>query len=281
MTSTEPTAGERPAVDNTEESTVTAPTDERRGTTEKDVTRALFGNAPAHLREALAAANKAGRESWRENRTGSGTEGVGQEEVQAELRARKLAARLSAWATTAPADYAEARLTTLAVDQFPRKLDAWLRSDSRTLWLIGNTGTGKTHAGWALLHAGLGRDYLVRGWEHNAYLAELRPGGSLLEPWQIRKRAQEADLLLLDDFGAEMEPREGEDIQEATEFVRRETITLLNHRLGARKRQIISTNHDPEVLNVLFGDRIISRLRQDAQAIRFVGPDRRVNVATW
>lgn len=240
----------------------------------------LFGKAPEHIQSKLAREVLAGKAAAR---AGARTPQIGVDPatIAEDMRRAKLEARLAAWATTAPPDYAGARLDCLSPDQHPETLRRWLWSNSRTLWLVGNTGAGKTYAGWGLLHAGIGRDYLVRGWEHNDYLAQLRPGGSTLEPWQIRKRAQEAHLELLDDFGAEMEPRPGEDVEEATEFARRETIMLLNHRLGAGKRQIISTNLTADVLEKLFKDRIISRLRQDCVVVAFDGPDRRQAYASW
>jgi DNA replication protein DnaC len=283
--STKPTAGERPAADtSTEESTVT--TTAEHATTIGSVGDTLAGlldRWPAQRTRQILAGREAARAYRAEHGAGAPALGVDPDDVGADVRERKAAARVAAWSSTTPADYAEARIADLAPDQSPAELAAWLHSDSRTLWLIGETGVGKTHAAWAIGRAAVDRGYLVRGWEHNAYLAELRPGGSQADPWRIRTRAKDASLLILDDLGAEMSAPASDDDpdgKEASEFIRRETITLLNARLGARHRQIITTNHSPATLGKLFGDRVISRLRHGASVVRFTGQDRRLS-ADW
>lgn len=161
-------------------------------------------------------------------------------------------------------------LDKLAPEQQPRAIAAWLASPSPVLLLTGNAGRGKTYAAFAAAAALAADGVHVRATTHKRYLDSLRPDGSPEPPWVLRRRAQEAPSLVLDDLAAEMDPTVA-----ATDFVRTETIDLLSARLGPGKRTVITTNASAGELGDMFGDRIMSRLAQDSAVISLTGPDRR------
>jgi hypothetical protein len=154
----------------------------------------------------------------------------------------------------------------LAPEQHPADLRRWLGGTSRTLFLVGPTGRGKTHAA-----IGVGYEAALRGVHTTIvsqldYLAKLRPGGSD-DPARERYRAETTTLLIFDDLGAETE--------DGTEFVRREVCALFDARVNAGLRTVITTNANPNELVRVFGDRIVSRIRDDSVAIEIAGHDRR------
>ncbi len=182
-------------------------------------------------------------------------------------------------------------LACLDADQHPRELAEWLADPNLlTMILAGTTGTGKTMAAYATAaEAAVGRgaamrsrrgdaevrQLVVRAWTVNGYLAELRPDGSPEPVWRIRDLSRMAELLILDDLGAETDA-------ETTEFVRRELVELLEYRLEQRLRTIITTNLRSGMIEDRFGPRLMSRLVDRATALRFVGDDRRnLRKLTW
>lgn len=176
-------------------------------------------------------------------------------------------------------------------DQHPGELRRWLDDpDALTLILAGKTGSGKTDAAYALaveaasLTGAATRDrrgepvskkLLVRSWTYNGYLMELRPEGSPNPVWEIRDRARTAELLILDDLGAEVDGA-------ASQHARSEMGELLSYRIDRRLRTIVTTNFKGEALKGSIGAPALSRLKQDATVLKFVGPDRRnLNDLDW
>lgn len=175
-------------------------------------------------------------------------------------------------------------LKVLHDDQHPAKLQAWLKDPhARTLIIGGGTGNGKTHAAYAL--AGQAARYgaatlnrktsqvetrqlVVRAWPVNQYLRELRPEGSPDPMWAVRHRAIWADLLILDDLGAELDGP-------ATTFARTELADLLDARLERQGRTVFTTNQTAAVVEERLGQRLWSRLHDRSSAVVFRGPDRR------
>jgi chromosomal replication initiation ATPase DnaA len=208
-------------------------------------------------------------------------------EARSELMAQRAAQRWAMWCGQVPAIYVDDRadpekrdprdfdwwLSGLSADQHPAEIAAWLRDrESRTLWLIGNTGTGKTHAAVAAGYAAAAHAVHARYVSQLDYLRQLRPGGSD-EPNRVRERFATTSLLVLDDFGAET--------GDASQFVRQELLSLLDERLSQGRRQIITTNADAPELCDIFGDRIMSRLRAGAARLKFQGRDRRTARQPW
>jgi hypothetical protein len=203
------------------------------------------------------------------------------------LRAEQDRIRREALERCLPADRAvltRPGLACLDDNQSPGKLAGWLRDPMElTLVLAGTTGSGKTTAAYAVaaeaaIHSGAAmrdrrdriatRNLLVRAWTVPKYLAELRPDGSPHPAWRIRDMAYTAELLIVDDLGAETD-------SVSVEFVRRELVNMIDHRVDARLRTIVTTNLRGAHVQERFGPRLFSRLSDRATSVTFKGPDRR------
>lgn len=182
-------------------------------------------------------------------------------------------------------------LSCLEPDQHAAELEEWVNDpDARTIILAGRTGSGKTqgayavaaHAaryGAAMIDRNTGtpktRSLIVRAWEVNNYLAELRPEGSKDPIWAVRDRARTAELLILDDLAAELD-------EVATPHMRKEVADLLGWRLERNLRTVFTTNHSAKVVEERLGDRLWSRIQEKATALKFLGADRRaLRPLTW
>lgn len=237
---------------------------------------------PARLQQRLAEQVEAGRTAAR---SGTGRQ-VETDDAAEQVELTQAGARRSALDACLPLNR-EAALRGfdgLDQDQHPDKLRAWLADPrARTLIMAGRTGSGKTQAAYTLaVEAAQGcgaamigrngavrtRPLLVRAWAITRYLAELRPDGSPDPGWLTRHKARTAELLILDDLGAETDGV-------TREFVRTELVQLLDDRSEARLRTIITTNLSSKAIEERFGQRFYSRLVEDAAALTFLGPDRR------
>ena len=147
---------------------------------------------------------------------------------------------------------------------------------SRSLLLLGSTGTGKTHTAYAALRhavsvATMSRAYVYRTprWKaltHADLIASLRPRAAKDHDAEAElARLIETDLLFLDDLGA----------IKATEWVEEMTYRLINGRYEAMRPSIITSNLPLPELKEAIGDRIASRLAQDSVRVVLTGTDRR------
>ncbi len=87
-----------------------------------------------------------------------------------------------------------------------------------------------------------------RGDERSSYIAE---------------KALNADLLILDDLGAEF----------ITQFTTSELFRIVNHRLLTGKKMIFSTNLNLSELTSTYSERIVSRIIGEFRTLRFFGED--------
>lgn len=187
-------------------------------------------------------------------------------------------------ALTAKRENCRDGLSCLYEDQHALELQAWLDApQARTLILAGRTGSGKTQAAYATAAqaARYGaacwnprtreaeyRPLIIRAWAVNQYLRELMPDGSPEPIWSVRNRAIWAELLILDDLGAELD-----DV--ASSYMRKEIADLADARLERNLRTIVTTNHDAKTVEHRLGERLWSRLQEESTALVFRGPDRR------
>lgn len=138
-------------------------------------------------------------------------------------------------------------------------------SQEESLLLVGNVGLGKTYlasaVGNAVLETGKTVVYLTFGEfldlirlhkfdDQEAYMAGIQ-------------RLYDADLIILDDLGAE----------KVTEFAAQELFSLINARMNRRRPMVVSSNLEPESFEETYGDRIASRLLNGFEVCRLVGED--------
>lgn len=182
------------------------------------------------------------------------------------VREQQAAARHRIFDTSVPerfraASYADLDSTLQARDV----VAGWLDSTSLTLLLVGNVGTGKTHAAYAVLRDGATRGMWVAGATVSGLLRALRPDA---DPSPLPRRSEFSDLFLFDDLAAER----------GTEWAIEQVGEIVDVRHRERRRQIVTTNASKDELTQHLGRRVVSRLLDSATLARFDGPDRRV---TW
>lgn len=253
-----------------------------------DMLSILFRGHHPQQRQVLLRVVEEGRRSRAAGRVEDEDPKAVAEAATEQILAERQRLRAAALHDAVPDGRAAAALRGLAclepADQHPDDLAQWLADpDQLTLILAGKTGAGKTMAAYAVaaeaaVVSGAAmrnrrdvaqvRQLVVRAWTVNGYLAELRPDGSPEPVWQIRDRARWAELLILDDLGAETDG-------ETKEFVRKELVELLSYRLDQRYRTVFTTNLRSPQVGELFGPRLMSRLADRSTALAFVGEDRR------
>lgn len=133
--------------------------------------------------------------------------------------------------------------------------DSWL--------LMGDTGLGKTHLSTALGAAVIRRGYdviykSVQGMMEDFESAQFHGG----DPEESRKYYQ-ADLLIVDDLGAEM----------TTQFTVSCLYNVINTRINSGKPTVFSTNLTQSQLRERYTDRITSRLFGEYRPLLFRGTD--------
>lgn len=137
------------------------------------------------------------------------------------------------------------------------------------LILMGAVGCGKTHLGCAVLNCALENGYRAVYWNVPQQLEMLMPGNADdIDQMRILDKALLADVLLLDDLGAE----------KSTTWTQKELMIILDERYRENKPTIVTSNlmlTDDE-LRKTCGDRAYSRLCSDHfQAIALTAEDYR------
>lgn len=144
------------------------------------------------------------------------------------------------------------------------------------LVITGNVGTGKTHQAYGALRriaeAGPKRFEMLAVTAPDMY-ARLRPNGSDKGAEYELKQFARIPLLLIDDLGTE----------KLSEFTEEATYRIVNERYNACLPLLITTNHlvradpasDRPDLVTRLGDRLASRVAQDAHVVTLTGPDLR------
>ena len=151
------------------------------------------------------------------------------------------------------------------VRSWVEELDANLAA-GRGLWLMGDTGTGKTTL--AML---VSRTALEAGHSVPKLLARIRrtydsePGGDSY--LSFFERLTSVDLLHVDDLGAE----------KRSDWVLEQLYALVNERYEAERSMLVTTNLDQEELENQIGPRTVSRLVEVCgDPLPLFGPDNRI-----
>ena len=130
----------------------------------------------------------------------------------------------------------------------------------------GKTGLGKTHLSLAIANAVIDKGYSVIYTSTPDLLRKIDKehfGGDF--ETNTAGLAQETDLLILDDLGAEFESK----------FNTSALYNILTSRMNSGKPIIVSPNYEVSELQQRYGDRIVSRLLT-MELLTFVGNDIRI-----
>ncbi|HEY4778330.1 MAG TPA: ATP-binding protein [Solirubrobacterales bacterium] len=141
----------------------------------------------------------------------------------------------------------------------------------RGLWLMGDTGTGKTTLAMLVSKAVLEANRSVAIYSLPKLLARIRrtydsePGGDSY--LSFFERLTSVDLLHIDDLGAE----------KRSDWVLEQLYALVNERYEAQRSMLVTTNLDQQQLEEQIGPRTVSRLVEICgDPLPLFGPDRRV-----
>jgi DNA replication protein DnaC len=127
-------------------------------------------------------------------------------------------------------------------------------AEGRGIWLMGDTGTGKTSLAMLVSKEVLARDRTAAIYSLPKLLGRIRstydadPGDESYA--DFFERLCEVDMLHLEDLGTE----------KRTEWVLEQLYALINERYERQKSVMVTTNYDQAKLEEQLGDRIVSRL---------------------
>lgn len=134
---------------------------------------------------------------------------------------------------------------------------------SRSIFMLGLTGLGKTHLSLAIAREAIERGYNVAYDSVINYLRAIEKehfGRADTDTFQL---LMNTDLLIMDDLGSEYE----------SSFYTSTLYNIINTRLNKGLPTIINSNLTPSELQKRYDDRIISRLLSMYDPLRFVGTD--------
>jgi DNA replication protein DnaC len=141
----------------------------------------------------------------------------------------------------------------------------------RGLWLMGDTGTGKTTMAMLVSKAALQKSHSVAIYSLPKLLARIRrtydsePGGDSY--LAFFERLTSVDLLHIDDLGAE----------KRSDWVLEQLYALVNERYESERSMLVTTNLDQQQLEEQIGSRTVSRLVEICgDPLPLFGPDQRV-----
>lgn len=134
-----------------------------------------------------------------------------------------------------------------------------------SLLLMGDAGLGKTFLASAIGNHAVASKRTVVYFTFSEFidLLRLRKFEEEAEYQEGLQRLLDADLIILDDMGAE----------KVTDFVGQELFNLINHRINRQLPMVVSTNLTPPEIEESYGQRIYSRLVHGFETIGLRGQD--------
>lgn len=153
------------------------------------------------------------------------------------------------------------------VYQFCLQYAEFFEKNARGILMIGKTGLGKTHLSLAIAQRVIEKGYIVlydTASELTRRLSNQFFGKDKQE--DLMEQICEADLLIIDDLGAEFE----------SSFSSSAIYDILNTRVCKALPTIINTNLTAEELQERYGERVVSRLFSLLTPLSFTGKDIRV-----
>lgn len=134
------------------------------------------------------------------------------------------------------------------------------------LLFYGPSGLGKTFLSSAIATELIGKGKEVLYISANSLfpaLEDLHFGRGTEKSIYISDKALTADLLIIDDLGAEF----------ITQFTTSELFRITNQRLNTKKKMIFSTNLNLQDIVNTYSERIVSRIIGNFETLRFFGED--------
>jgi DNA replication protein DnaC len=170
----------------------------------------------------------------------------------------------------------QTRHVVAAVRDFVERLDENLAA-GRGLWLMGNTGTGKTTLGMLAAKIALAQGRTVAVYFAPKLLTEIRKTYQATESEDAYdaffRRLTSVDLLYIDDLGSERR----------TDWVVEQLYALVNERYETQRSVLVTSNAEGDVdrgqrqLEEQIGARTVSRLVEICgDPLPLFGPDRRI-----
>ena len=137
---------------------------------------------------------------------------------------------------------------------------------SKSLYILGNTGLGKTHLTFSMAKEIVKKGYSVLySTAQNMITAlEKEHFGQAEQP--IQEYYLTCDLLIIDDLGTEF----------LSNVAQSELYNVINHRILMDLPTIINTNLSPSELEKRYGERLVSRICGCYHALHFYGDDVRI-----
>ena len=148
-----------------------------------------------------------------------------------------------------------------------------LSKDNNGLIFHGNVGTGKTYLAACIANKII-EDYQIRVKMRNIpqIINDIEKGGFDIDKNDYYRKLSSVSLLILDDFGIEMN----------TEYVNEMVYQIINTRYESKKPTIISTNIPLGLImegsNDIDKERIYSRLREMCIPVKIAGKDIRTEL---
>lgn len=141
---------------------------------------------------------------------------------------------------------------------------------SSNILMMGNTGLGKTHLSLAIAKSAVEKGYsvLYDSMPNLLNRIEQEHFNNKSQSHDILNAVLDADLLILDDLGAEF----------LTQFTATCIYNVINTRLLSRKPTIISTNLTTTEIETRYTNRILSRLIGTYEILSFCGNDIRIKL---
>lgn len=137
--------------------------------------------------------------------------------------------------------------------------------ESGSILMLGATGLGKSHLSLAIASAVIGRGYGVVYGSAQDFLRKIEQ-----EHFRPEKNGEDtldgllqADLLILDDLGAEF----------STQFTKAAINNIISARLSREKPTIISTNLNRAEMEERYTERVVSRVFTQYLCLKFLGKD--------
>ncbi len=137
---------------------------------------------------------------------------------------------------------------------------------SKSLYLLGDTGLGKTHLTFAMAKEIVKKGYSVIYCTAQTMISALEKEhfGNAQEP--LQEYYLNCDLLILDDLGTEY----------LSNVAQSELYNVINHRILLALPTIINSNLSPTQLEERYGERLVSRICGCYQSLHFYGDDIRI-----